>query len=198
MIKEQFQDDINKVYLGFKKAEEKIKKLELSHKNLIIPSVNELRYAGYHLLQASRLTTDNEIKEEISKANRHTKRAIYDAIEASLVYILQEIELFDKEYNKIPETSEIIPEYDTKIANVKNIVAKLEDIEASSREEKYEEIEEFYTQLRVINDTLNNSIQRISVLIDKNENTQKKESRKYFFMIILMIITAFFAYKAIP
>lgn len=66
----------------FSESEKTIKEAERAFpdRGVSVPAVNELRYAGYHLLRWER--TKNE--EELGKALNHAKRAYYDAAELLL------------------------------------------------------------------------------------------------------------------
>jgi hypothetical protein len=90
----------------FAKAEQCIKDIEHNSEGLDIPSINELRYFGWHLLKA--LTKNN--LEELNKAKNHAKRAIFDACEAQIVSNLTAIEKFQDDY-RIVNVSEVLRNY---------------------------------------------------------------------------------------
>jgi hypothetical protein len=45
---------------------------------LFIPSINQLRYAGYHIVRSLLNDDEKELQAERVKAINHVKRAIYD------------------------------------------------------------------------------------------------------------------------
>lgn len=181
----KYKSIIDNIEKNFKDAESKIKSAELLDQTISIPSINELRYAGHHILRATQLKEEDEILEELDKANRHTKRSFYDAVEASILYKLQKIENFDKEYKLIPETITVINNYNSKLSQVSNIVQEIEDINIDSRDEKYKIIEDHYKTIKEINSEFQMSIPTIVNLIDKNEQTEKKEHRRFVLQLIM-------------
>lgn len=181
----KYKSIIDNIEKNFKDAESKIKSAELLDQTISIPSINELRYAGHHILRATQLKEEAGILEELDKANRHTKRSFYDAVEASILYKLQEIENFDKEYKLIPETITVINNYNSKLSQVSNIVQEIEDINIDSRDEKYKIIEDHYKTIKEINNEFQMSIPTIVNLIDKNEQTEKKEHRRFVLQLIM-------------
>ena len=189
MIREQkYKVIINTIEKNFKNAESRIKNAELLNQKLSIPSINELRYAGHHLLKATQEIEELKILEELDKANRHTKRSYYDAIEASLLYKLKEIQQFDEEYRIIPETLTVIHDYNSKISKISNIVEKIQEIDAETREEKYKIIDKYYNSIKEINNEFKMSVSTIVNLIDRNEQIQQKEHRKFIITILLAIV----------
>ncbi|MHA5986296.1 hypothetical protein ACVSMR_05660 [Pseudomonas aeruginosa] len=92
----------------YRQAEEKIKLVENLSQELSIPAVNELRYAGYHMVQY--LSGDGEPEVELKKAQNHCKRAIYDAVEAGITHQLEMIRIFQQDF-KVLILSDFIPNY---------------------------------------------------------------------------------------
>lgn len=90
----------------YKEAEEALYVAEVEHGNLSMPSINQLRYAGHHLLSA---LTGEEVdsKEAMKKAEHHCQRAIYDASDSVIVYFLENIRLFKKDFKNV----EILPNF---------------------------------------------------------------------------------------
>jgi len=189
LIREQkYKVIINTIEKNFKNAESRIKNAELLNQKLSIPSINELRYAGHHLLKATQEIEELKILEELDKANRHTKRSYYDAIEASLLYKLKEIQQFDEEYRIIPETLTVIHDYNSKISKISNIIEKIQEIDVETREEKYKIIDKYYNSIKEINNEFKMSVSTIVNLIDRNEQIQQKEHRKFIITILLAIV----------
>lgn len=85
----------------FKLAEEKIKLVENLNLELSIPAINELRYAGYHITQFIASETLDAANEEFGKAEKHCKRAIYDAAEAGVTYQLEMIKIFQTDFRNL-------------------------------------------------------------------------------------------------
>lgn len=82
----------------FSNAEAKIKKVEHLANGVVIPAVNQLRYAGSHLTRVLRGCEDSAT--ELKRASDHCKRASFDACEAGLIYCLKIIKQFQEDYRK--------------------------------------------------------------------------------------------------
>jgi hypothetical protein len=72
--------DTLKLLLGlFEQAEVKIKNVEqTTQEGLLTPSINQLRYAGYHIVRSLLEYDEQQVQEERVSAINHVKRAIYD------------------------------------------------------------------------------------------------------------------------
>ena len=73
-----------------------------------IPAVNELRYAGFHLLKAINVSGSVEDGEHMARAIDHCERAIYDATEAGLMALVQSIDRVLYSYGLVT-ISKIVP-----------------------------------------------------------------------------------------
>ena len=67
---------------------------------LLFPAVNELRYAGFHASKALTLDGDDQ-KEAYESAERHCRRACYDAIDVQIQYCLCECRRFQNDYRLV-------------------------------------------------------------------------------------------------
>ena len=198
MINQKYKEQFDKIQKEFQSAENKIKQLELMDKNISIPAINELRYVAYHLLTAGQNSSSDETTiEELKKATRHTRRAYYDAIEAMLLFLLNRLENFDKVYNTIPETIEVIPDYTDKRAKIFDIVEKIEEINTDTKDKKYLEIESYYEEIKTIDMQFESSIPSIASLSYKNEQKDKKEQRKFVLLFLVGVIGVFVAITGI-
>lgn len=106
--------EVEPVLDAFLDAEKIIKEVELTDQELIIPSINELRYAGRQLLVTYKCIQDQEdvkiISEELIKAKNNCHIARYDAYQAALYYYIEKINRFREEY-KYYVISDIIENY---------------------------------------------------------------------------------------
>ena len=86
----------------FDLAEQKIKQVENLCDQLPIPAVNQLRGAGFHCSRA--LAADSVEKERVNidSATMHCKRALYDAGEIAISFLIRKIDLFRKDYRWVP------------------------------------------------------------------------------------------------
>ena len=79
-----------------------------------IPAINELRYAGHHVLLA--ITDDGTVDmEAFGKAKSHCERAMYEAAEAGIMFCLDSIEDFRRTYSDLV-VSDVISDYANRLA----------------------------------------------------------------------------------
>lgn len=93
------QKKLREVAQLFAQAESEAKKAELLLGELSIPCVNELRYAGSHLIQG--LVARDKDEEQLERACKHCRRALYDAWEAQILYYLEKISAFQHDYRNV-------------------------------------------------------------------------------------------------
>ncbi|MCK5717151.1 MAG: hypothetical protein KAH77_06635 [Thiomargarita sp.] len=185
MLKQQLLD---KIVLLFEKAEISIKKAEQLSSNLSIPSINELRYAGYHIIKAISVTQSVAISEkEMAMAEKHCKRAIYDATEIGIIYLLESIEIFQKDYststNIIPVLSDYV-DLCKQVENAKNFIANIKNNNHNNRDQYYEECAPYYEELNKIKQTLTCARPEINKLND----SERKKTRIVILQIVISIL----------
>ncbi len=151
----------------FRHAEEAIKIIEHQHTDLIIPSVNELRYAGYHLAEYFK---DINKRHHIDKACGHCKRAIYDAYEAGILYCSQEYNSFCDDYKDCTITN-VIPDYVNKRKIVLDSLKFISLIEKKTKANDYKKCQDYYSELLIIIDTLNSARDELNKVIKKERLT---------------------------
>ena len=137
----------------FQQAEEKIKLVEKLSQELSIPAINELRYAGYHMTQY--LSGNADAETELTKAQNHCKRAIYDAVEAGVTRQLELIKQFQDDFRLI-SLSEAIPGYkdiQKQIKGARDLILTPRDSK-QDRAEYYEQCSTHLENLRVAHDDL--------------------------------------------
>ena len=141
----------------FERAESKIKTLELlQDEGLFYHPVNQLRYAGFHIVCAIKSTGEEEQEEEWKRARRHCQRAIYDASEMALVYCIAEINGFQQDYKKV-DIAPTVNNYLEIIAQVRKAQSLIESTDHESREEKFDECDNMFNALRPHVDRLNDA-----------------------------------------
>lgn len=196
------KDNIENTELAnlFDEAETAIKTVENVNHILPIPAVNELRYAGRHLIDAG---ISKEPDLEIDKAKRHCKRAIYDACDINLNYHLDVFDLYKNEFSEIA-ISDVIPKWHDMLESYHNIqdeMSKLSKVvtkekhttkqEYSVRDDKYKLVSEYSDKLQQINRKLD--LARDDLI--KKTRSQRKEDIKWFILVLLSfaaIIAAIF------
>jgi len=141
----------------FEKAESRIKALELLHnEGLFYHPVNQLRYAGYHVVNAIKNTDPEKRAEEWKRARRHCQRAIFDASEMALVYCLAEVDGFKKDYKNV-DVVPTVGNYLEIIGMARSAQVLIESVDHESREEKYSECDDLFIKLKPQIDRLNDA-----------------------------------------
>ena len=79
----------NKIKTLFEEAENALKRYERINLSNLAPAVNELRYAGHHLLWAENAATEDERDVHEAQAMDHCERAKKDAKEATIISLLE-------------------------------------------------------------------------------------------------------------
>ncbi|WP_092032173.1 hypothetical protein [Marinobacter sp. DSM 26671] len=135
----------------FRQAENLLKTAEWDDLRLDIPTINELRYAGFHLINALETTDLHAQLQEFNKGVRHCRRASYDAIELGLINELEQVIDFERDYSLVPVTN-ALPDYVELMERVEGIKEKLgQNEKAPDREAYYEDAESHLKELKQIN-----------------------------------------------
>ena len=79
----------SKIKVLFDEAENALKRYERINLSNLAPAVNELRYAGHHLLWAENAEEDDEREAHEAQAIDHCERAKKDAKEATIISLLE-------------------------------------------------------------------------------------------------------------
>lgn len=132
----------------FHRAEDRIKRVESNDKDsgVVVPAINELRYAGFHLLEASTADNDEDCSEQLQRAKRHCQRAVYDAVEVAALDRLDRFDMFDQDY-RLVSFGEIIPDYTDKKRYVREVREFINETSREEREQKYQQCEEYLDNL---------------------------------------------------
>lgn len=166
--------------LLFEKAETAIKMAERSGNEVVIPAVNQLRYAGYHTVTYLNAHFNERI-DHIERAKKHCKRAILDTVEASIMLYLAEIRNFEKDFKSI-EISSVISDYLEKKKIVREISRKVTPAHGDEEKLKlFEALKQDVEKLREINDSFEDAR-------DELNKKLKKERREYFLKVSGLIV----------
>lgn len=99
----------------FSQSERAIKQVEHGGAEPPIPSINELRYAGFHHIVANQLKINGEHEkalEEMRKALRHVRRARFDVNEFYLTICAEQIAAYRKSFSGYEYlAAQIIPNF---------------------------------------------------------------------------------------
>ena len=113
--------DLQKLKAHFRRAERAIKRCERVTLAVPVPALNQLRYAGNHLLKA--LTAEEEVvvADETGKAELHTKRAWFDAFDSIAAAQLDAIRSFADKGYPLEIVLRYIPTYQDDLAYARKV-----------------------------------------------------------------------------
>lgn len=173
----------------FDKAEDKVKEVEQLAQELSVPSINELRYVGYHLARSLCEEDHQEFDAQISKAKGHCKRAIYDAHEIGIIFMLEQIKLFNEEYSKYSgSVIEVLPSYTlelTTASKASQFIAAVKEKHRDNRDAYYEACQPHYVSLRETLEKLTIATPLINQKITEKKENDRKNTRRFITTCLL-------------
>lgn len=102
--KYEFEEQLEKLLIHWEEVEQSMKRAELLQGHIIMPALNELRYAGRDIILAvsqNRKTHNNSVYENaIICADRHLSNAEECAIEATVLYVSSRINEFNLRFGR--------------------------------------------------------------------------------------------------
>jgi hypothetical protein len=183
--------DYTRIQKLYNEAESFIKRVENHRLELVFPAVNELRYAGHHLLNAL-AATDNPAKHdsELRKAEGHCQRAMYEASESGLTYFLGLLHAFADDFRKVVIT-QVVPDYLEILALARETRSMLVEgrLERSSAETHASQYMEMFTKLESKIDIL--EVGRSE--LNKIREDQQKGTRRFLLTTGLVAIGVIFS-----
>jgi hypothetical protein len=113
-------NDIAEFHNLYKRAEEAIKVVENIDKDegLPISLINELRYAGRHLIDSLYSNDQVIATNNFSEAKIHARRAFCDAKEITMIFLLKQIMNFMEDYKDSPIT-DVVPDFVDRMKRIK-------------------------------------------------------------------------------
>lgn len=177
----------------YEQAQRYIKISEEINGEIPIPAVNELRNAGYHIVKFIANTPEENKEYEYIRAKSHIQRACYEALDASLIFLIEIIKEFKNSYKNYP-ISNVIPDYHDALKAVKQAKTILEQGRDSSenRDNDFRKREECVKQLKKFTDNLDIYREEIDTRISHD----KRQRWINFFLtlisgIIVGLLTAY-------
>ena len=176
----------------FDEAEDRVKEVEQLAQDLSVPSINELRYVGYHLARALCEDDPEGIANQINKAKSHCKRAIYDAHEIGIIYMLEEIKLFKEELSSFSsEVLKVMPNYIEDLGTTNNASKFIAEIKAKHRGDRdsyYKECQPHYQALRDVLDRFNVAEPLILIKIEEQQKASQIQTRRFITTVSLTVL----------
>ncbi|SHN91258.1 hypothetical protein [bacterium endosymbiont of Bathymodiolus sp. 5 South] len=192
----------------FEQAETKIKNAELiTSEGVLIPSINELRYVGHHIVRSLLSDDAKEIQAERVRAINHVKRAIYDIDESLLIYYIESAVNFKEKYNDSGFTTEVVTDYPEKLAMLDEANKSIQQLREDNN--NYRDREQFYQKLNPYLDKLSKIVaifeQSAPLIANKQQdkdnkqqdkdNQDRKSKRRFIIMALIGIIGIIVALK---
>ena len=137
----------------FQKAENMLKQIELLTNELSFPPVNELRYAGKHISKALVASDTSAASDEISSAEKHCKRSLFDSMEIGIAYFLRRFAFFAEDYRRV-EISGVVSDYVKYLETIRQAQSFLANNSIHDSFENWKIAEEHFVHLKEIDSVL--------------------------------------------
>ncbi len=131
---------------------------------LLFAPINELRYAGRHMITA----VINDSEDDFEKAMSHCHRAIYDALDIRILIAIERIDCFLKDYRDVVITN-IIPDFATKCITI-DAIRNRHSVRYTDRETYWQECEEDLKILEQYCIEFNIARQELNKLVKQHNN----------------------------
>ena len=151
-----------------------------------IPAINELRYAGFHLLGALNDVGAVIDEAELTRAINHAHRACYEAAEAGILFALDAISRFKTDYEFI-SVSSVVPDYAdilSQAEDAKDGLAEPREL-GSERTADHARLMAVFTELRRHSRRLEAS----RVELNKLREKERREGRRFVIGTIIALLT---------
>ena len=154
----------------YQDAERLMKQIDIEVKEAIIPSVNELRYAGSHFGTAIITEDASIVKTELAEAITHICRAMYDSLVIGISFKIEFLENFQSKYNsKYVCVSKVIPDFAKSMTRARSLQ---ENLTLKSRDEALDNgyieiIREEFKFLKAFTNLLKEGAEELNVEVRK-------------------------------
>ena len=158
-----------------------------------IPAINELRYAGHHVLNS--LGEDGTVDEgELRKSKSHCERAMYEAAEAGIMFYLESINAFKEEFKDLV-VSEVIPDYHKHLARAQKAVDVIV-AGRSGRASVEEQVETYMAEFRAVRDIMDvfdAAREDLNAKREQLEEAKRRHDAKILMAVLGIVVTVFLA-----
>ena len=157
----------------YKKAEDAIHTLGIENSGVDVSAINELRYVGNHLLTAL-TTSDEQIhNENIQRAKRHCKRALYDAYDGAIFYQIELFKQFKSDYATTP-----ILDVLTDIVEIEQSFKQAKSLLKQARN-NFDNREEYYAKVEKVYPSIEKAVERVEAAREEL-NKKRVKSRRFW------------------
>lgn len=165
----------------FMRAESIAKKIERIDDGMIVPAINQLRYAGHHYVKFSAGIEPEESHDH--KCISHCRRAIYDAYEAGITYCLLKFRQFQKDYRKAVIT-DVFSDYAACCAKANEAHELVKTTDKDERHEKSGEAEKYFDEIFVFT-------QKLPAIREELNKKIRKDRWAFYTVLATFIVTCF-------
>ena len=140
--KPEFASAINRIKTLYNDAEVDLKSYGRENNRLFVPGVNQLRYAGQHLIRALDATDEEDVRAYLDASERHAQRALYDINDAAIQYHLTGINRIRSQ--QVVNLNAIVPDYGMVVKAIRRAKRNLEQVSIEHKDNR----EKFYQEAR--------------------------------------------------
>ena len=178
--------DFKEIQHLYDTAERFIKEVELCHASVPFPAINQLRYAGHHLLKGLVSTEQSGLTDELGDVKDHCHRAMYEAADAGLIYLLRVLKKFQSDFSDIPITP-VVAEYPDILLTARKTKQQLSQGRLPRKSPK-EQVEEYMAKFRELQDGVY-KLESIRDELNKVKLEKRKKDRRFTLQLLFWIIT---------
>jgi hypothetical protein len=159
-----------------------------------IPAINEMRYAGYHLIAA--LGDDGSLvsASELTKAKNHANRACYEAGEAGILCALDVISIFKYDYRSI-SVSPVVPTYSQILIDADAANARV-SAEREHGDDRIVDHDDFIEKFKLLKEHCK-TLESAREELNKLERKERREGRRFIIGTAIAVGTLIAAIWAI-
>lgn len=192
MSSSQSEDELLQKFSDFySKAEGCIKHYELGTKEICVPAINQLRYAGHHLAKYYRLHESSDRKLQLEKAINHCRRAYYDVKEAVLMEALERIDSFFEVYIESDYLTSEYPKWREHRQAAREAKSSIENIREKTFEDRtdmFDQIDPHLDRIESIGSGLGDVSNRLAILENRRRQKLRKETRRFIITVLISLI----------
>ena len=156
----------------YNEAEVDLKSYGRETNKLFVPGVNQLRYAGQHLVRALAATDKRALEENLDAAERHAQRAIYDINDAAIHFHLAGITRIRTQF--LVNHAAVVPSYATIVDAVSRAKKHIQQVSIEykdNREQLYKEARQHVAELQEAHEALFEAIPDIAAEAKRQNRT---------------------------
>lgn len=155
-------------------AEADLKNVGRVQNELIVTGVNQLRYAGQHLVRALAGEDDADIRGDLDAGIRHAKRAIYDINDSAIQYYVGSYRRFRSAFPRADLATIIGPDYHSAVKAYRDASEHLRITKDAqeNRERFYEEARQHVQSMKTVVETLESYRDDVVRAINRHNRTR--------------------------